>query len=96
MQSLKELKQSIVERLDLMPEPELREVLNFVDFMLVRSQTSDTLEGENGVIGVLPAPDAFLACAGTWEFEPGELEEIMRDIEQSRLMELEEEDVILD
>jgi len=30
----------------------------------------------------LSAPDAFLECAGTWEFEPGELEEILQDIEQ--------------
>jgi hypothetical protein len=38
----------------------------------------------------LPAPDAFLECAGTWAFEPGELEEILQDIERSRLMEIEE------
>jgi hypothetical protein len=39
----------------------------------------------------LPAPGAFLECAGTWEFEPGELEEILQDIEQSRLIEIEEQ-----
>jgi hypothetical protein len=42
----------------------------------------------------LPAPDAFVECAGTWEFEPGELEEILQDIERSRLMEFEEGRVV--
>jgi len=32
----------------------------------------------------------LLACTGIWKFEPGEMEEILQDIEQSRLMELEE------
>jgi hypothetical protein len=32
--------------------------------------------------------DDLLACVGIWQFGPGELEEILQDIEQSRLMEM--------
>jgi hypothetical protein len=35
--------------------------------------------------------EALLECLGTWEFEPGELDEILADIERARMMELEEE-----
>ena len=35
--------------------------------------------------------EALLECMGLWKFEPGELDEILADLEESRLMELEED-----
>jgi hypothetical protein len=79
------LRQSAAEKLNMLSDEKVIEVLDFIDFLTLhprkRQRAPDTL----------PAPDAFLECAGTWEFEPGELEEILQDIEQSRLMELEEQ-----
>lgn len=79
------LRQSAVEKLNMLSDEKVIEVLDFIDSLTLhprkRQPAPDTL----------PAPDAFLECAGTWEFEPGELEEILQDIEQSRLMELEEQ-----
>ncbi len=48
-----------------------------------------TQPGQSAPDTLLP-PDTFLECAGTWEFESGELEEILRDIKQSRSIEMEE------
>jgi len=80
MQNVAQLRQSAVVKLNLLPQAKLVEVLNFIDFVRTRPIRPRSL----------PAPDAFVECAGAWKFEPGELEEILQDIKQSRLMELEE------
>ncbi len=84
MKDTVQLRQSAAEKLNLLPNEKLIEVLDFIDFLTLHPRKRRTAPD------TLPAPDAFLECAGTWEFEPGELEEILRDIEQSRLMELKE------
>lgn len=86
MENLTELKQSTVNRLNKLPPHRLAQALDFTDYLLEHPEPT-----------ISPVPelprgnlDDLLACAGSWQFEPGELEGIMRDIEQSRLMELEE------
>jgi hypothetical protein len=96
MQDIQDLKQTVVEKLDLLPEPTLLEVLHFVDFLIERSEPGDGPIHQGNDDDALPAPNAFVGLAGTWSFEPGELEEILEYIEQCKAMELEEEDVILD
>ena len=81
MENVTQLRQSAIEKLNRLPSEKLVVALDFIDFLMLRQTAS----------GVLPAPDAFVECAGTWEFEPGELEEIQQYIEQSRLMEIEEQ-----
>jgi len=81
MENIIQLRQSAVEKLNRLPGEKLIVALDFLDFLMLRQIAPD----------VLPAPDAFVECAGTWEFEPGELKEILQDIEQSRLMEMEEQ-----
>jgi hypothetical protein len=85
MEDTTQLRQSVIEKLNALPHEKLIEVLDFIDFLTVYPRKRETTPS------TLPAPDAFLECAGTWEFEPGELEEILQDIEQLRLMELEEQ-----
>jgi hypothetical protein len=85
MEDTAQLRQSAIEKLNALSQEKLMEVLDFIDFITVYSRRRKTTPS------ALPAPDAFLECAGTWEFEPGEWEEILQDIEQSRLMELEEQ-----
>jgi hypothetical protein len=85
MENIAQLRQSAIEKLNILPEEKLIEVLTFIDFITTYPHKSET-QSES-----LPPPDAFLEYAGTWEFEPGELDEILHDIEQSRLMELEEQ-----
>ena len=85
MEDTTQLRQSTIEKLNALPQEKLIKVLDFIDFITVYPRKRETPPD------VLPASDAFLECVGTWEFEPGELEEILQDIEQSRLMELEEQ-----
>jgi hypothetical protein len=85
MENITQLRQSAIEKLNRLPGEKLVVALDFIDFLMLR-QTAP---------GTLPAPDAFVECAGTWEFEPGELEEIQQYIEQSRLMEIEEQHGVL-
>lgn len=88
MNDIGQLRQSAIEKLNALSKDKLIGVLDFIDFVMLESPTHRQ---------VLPAPDAFLECAGTWEFNPDELEEILQDIEQSRLMELKEQhDSLLD
>jgi hypothetical protein len=81
MENIAQLRQSAIEKLNRLPGEKLVVALDFIDFLMLRQAASADL----------PAPDAFVECAGTWEFEPGELEEILQDIERSRLMEIEEQ-----
>lgn len=79
MEGTAQLRQSAIEKLNALPQEKLIEVLDFIDFITVYPHKRETTPS------ALPAPDAFLECAGTWEFEPGELEEILQDIEASFL-----------
>jgi hypothetical protein len=71
MEDTAQLRQSAIEK--------LIEVLDFIDLITVHPHKRETLPD------ALPAPDAFLECAGTWEFEPGELEEILQDADNLRV-----------
>ncbi|MBX3002193.1 MAG: hypothetical protein KF893_26955 [Caldilineaceae bacterium] len=81
MQSFQELKHTVVERLDLLPQSTLLEVLHYVDFLIERSEQMDLQNQQGHEESSLPAPDAFVGLAGSWSFEPGELEEILEYIE---------------
>lgn len=90
-------KEMIAERLDRLPLRQLQQVLTFADFILYQQSGSPAEPAPATTMrNALPATDAFVHLAGSWQFEPGELEEIMQDIEQGRLMELEQEDVLFD
>ena len=86
MDNLAQLRQSTITRLNQLPPHRLAQALDFIDFLLERPSPAvppkpETLRG---------SLEDLLACTGIWMFEPGELEEILQDIEESRLMELEE------
>jgi len=90
----KNTKELILERLDRLPLYHLQQVLTFSDFMLYEvAQSSQPLSIDNPQKGT---PQDLLACVGLWQFDPGELEEIMADIEQGRSMELGKNDIVLD
>lgn len=86
MENLAALKQSTVNRLNKLPPHRLAQALDFIDYLLEHPEptVSPVPESPQGDLNDL------LACAGSWQFEMGELEDILQDIEQSRLMELEE------
>ena len=86
MENLTTLRQSTVNRLKKLPPHRLVQALDFINYLLEHSEpiASPVPESPRG------SRDDLLACAGSWQFEPGELEQILQDIEQSRLMELEE------
>ncbi len=84
------VKQMVIERLDHLPLPALHDVLSYVEAQLNQSNLAQQIDGPQGTVQDL------LACAGTWHFEPGELEEILADIEQGRLLELAKDDILLD
>jgi hypothetical protein len=85
---LAQLRQSTIVRLNQLPPHRLIQALDFINFLLERPSSAVPQKPE------MPrgSLEDLLACTGIWEFDPGELEEILQDIEQSRLMELEETD----
>ncbi len=78
-----ELKQAAIERLDKLSPLKLIQVLDFMDFLLQRP----AVPGVQEPTAPHGSPEDLLAIAGIWEFEPGELEAILQDIERSRLIE---------
>ena len=86
MDNFAQLRQSTIARLNQLPPHRLVQALDFIDFLLERpgSAVPPTPETPQGSL------EDLLVCTGIWEFDPGELEEILQDMEQSRLMELEE------
>jgi hypothetical protein len=86
MENLARLREATINRLNRLPPHRLVQALDFIDFLLERpsSLVPHKPETPRGNL------EDLLACTGIWEFEPGELEEILQDVEQSRLMELEE------
>jgi len=71
-------------KLQRLPREKLLSVLDFVEFLSQPSKATMTLP--------MPEPTAFLECAGTWEFAPGELDAILAMVEQMRDLDLEEQD----
>ncbi len=88
MEETAQLKQFIIEKLNLLSQDQLIKLLAFINSLISAFHDAKT---STDIPLSLPAPDAFIQYAGTWEFEPGELEKILQDIEQSRLMALEED-----
>ena len=88
MESLAQLKQSAINRLDRLSPHRLVQALDFIDYLLERPDPIVPTRPETPR-GTL---EDLLACTSIWKFEPGELEEILQEVEQSRLMELEEND----
>lgn len=88
MENLAQLKKSAINRLNQLPPHRLVQALDFIDYLLERPGpiVPTRPEAPRGTL------EDLLACTSIWKFEPGELEEILQDIEQSRLMELEEND----
>jgi hypothetical protein len=82
------LRQITISRLNQLPPHKLVQALDFIEFLLERSHIAPSSSGSKTPGGSL---QDLLACVGIWEFEPGELDTILEDIEQSRLMELEED-----
>ncbi len=66
-----------------LPEERMQEVLDFVEFL--KRKWEKERRPPRG------SPEAILKHAGVWQFEPGELDKILTDIEQMRDMELEKE-----
>jgi hypothetical protein len=71
----------VQQQLSNLPEEKVLEVLDFVQFLVARATTTQAIHRGS--------PEALKECIGVWKFKPGELDEILVDIEQSRLMELE-------
>jgi len=69
-----------------LPEEKIAEVLDFVEFLAERyTQLGKRPVSKRG------SREALLECIGIWAFEPGELDELLIEVEHGRLMELEEE-----
>jgi hypothetical protein len=83
---LAQLRQSTINQLNQLPPHRLVQALDFIDYLLERPGPTAAPKPEvpRGSL------EDLLACTSIWRFEPGELDEILQDIEQSRLMELEE------
>ena len=86
MQDVTQLQQSAIDRVRLLNTDRLIQVIDFIDFLLERTESSRI--DEPGI--PQGSADDLLAVAGIWQFEPRELQDILQDIEQSRLLELEE------
>ena len=77
------IQQMVSKKLQRLPKEKLLSVLDFVEFLSQPSKVS--------IAHPLPEPTAFLECAGTWEFAPGELDAILAMVEQMRDLDLEEQ-----
>lgn len=80
-----QLAERVRTRLYELPEDKVAEVLDFVEFLAERyAQPKEIPISKRG------SREALLECIGIWAFEPGELDELLTEIEHGRLMELEE------
>jgi len=66
-----------------LPESQLLAVLDFAIYLQDRYGRHRPQRG---------SPEALLLHAGQWQFEPGELDRLLAEIEQMRLLDLEEND----
>ena len=87
METIEQLQQTTISQLEQLSVKQLIQTLHFIQSLLKKT-----------VIPSLTLPDSpsgrlenLLACSGIWEFAPGELDDILHDIETSRLMELDVE-----
>lgn len=72
------LLKELISKLEGLSENRLQEVVDFVDFLRSRP----IQQSNRG------SPDALLQHAGTWSFEPGELDRLLAEIQEMREMEL--------
>ena len=86
MENFAQTRQMAIQRLNQLPAHRLVQVLDFIDFLLERPETVDHPRPET----LRGSWDDLLACVGILDFEEGELDEILADIEQARVMELEQ------
>ena len=86
MDNLAQLRQLTIERLKELPPHRLVQALDFIAYLLEHPGPTIPTKPERPQ-GRL---EDLLECAGIWQFEVGELEEILQAIERSRLMELDE------
>jgi hypothetical protein len=84
--NLAQLRQLTIDRLNELPPHRLVQALDFIAYLLEHPGPTIPTKPEKPQ-GSL---EDLLTCAGIWQFESGELAEILQDIEQSRLMELDE------
>ncbi len=73
--------QELLETVEVLPDEQLREVTDFAGFLSAKRRSSSPPRG---------SADALLKHAGSFEFEGGEMERLLRDIERSRELELED------
>ncbi len=81
-----QVQHTVTEKLQLLSLEKLLSVLDFVEFI------SQSLPTRPPAPSPLPEPTAFLECAGTWQFAPGELEAILSTVDQVRNLDLEGQD----
>jgi len=77
VEDLARLREATINRLNQLPPHRLAQAFDFIDFLLERpgSLVPHRPETPRGNL------EDLLACTGIWQFEPGELEEILQDIE---------------
>jgi hypothetical protein len=72
----------LVAELQDLPGDKLEEVLDFVGYLKAKlAESPAEKKPRRG------SAEALLECAGIWEFEPGELDKLLEDIERMREME---------
>ena len=72
----KELTTVVSEKMKGLPEDAIKEVMDFIEFLISKKDT-----GKRG------SPEAILKHVGTWKFEKGELDNILEDIQKFRELE---------
>ena len=76
-----QLIEQVQQQLSNLPEDKVVEVLDFIQFLIARTTPTQEI--------LRSSPNALQECVGIWEFTPGELDDILAEIERSRLLELE-------
>jgi len=72
-----ELVEQLTGKLRKLPDEKVREVMDFVEFL----ESKEQRQPQRG------SAEAILRHVGGWQFEPGELEALLADIERMRDME---------
>ncbi len=73
--------QELLETVEVLPDEQLREVTDFAGFLSTKSRSTSLPPG---------SADALLKHAGSFEFESGEMERLLVDIERSRELDIED------
>lgn len=87
-QARTQLLKRLVQTAEGLPDDKLSEIVDFAEFLDWKQDGVQKQEPERG------SPAAILRALdrGGLQFEPGELDELLADIEQSRLKDLEDDD----